>query len=407
VDNQGVEIPEVVVWSAMLGGLLTLVAAAMADAVVNRSVNSWRNLLFVLITGLSCVIITGLPEVLFPALPDPLVMLLKVSMGPLSAAIALSFLGIWLGGTQEDVIVHRITTWGSVTLLFSAFALALLAAQATGQQYRPLLLTAAAINLVAALLGVGVSVRAALLGDPLARWMALACACLTVMTIGLYLKGLHIQGFGLGTWIVTAVCTLGYFLIATVLIVMRIRHGRQLARLTRLQFGADPATGLPTGSILLSKVEHAFWRTARLHGECTVVCLHLRNLYELGESAGHGVDHQILAVMAARIRRVAGFRCIVGLYHPRCFAVVISADKYRKNVNTTVLQLRKLISDPLSVVGLDQERHEFTPQLGVGVITVDPASADPLDAINTAERRALAPESELQEVPEDVIDTAW
>ena len=390
----------------MLGGLLTLTAIAFADALFNRSVHAFRNLLFVVVAGTSCVVMTGLPEVFLPGIPDRVMMLLKASLGPLSGAVALNYLGVWLGGgMQEDLILHRITSWGSRTLLFSAVALALLATQVPSQDFHPLLLATAVTNMLAVVAGLVVAVRATALGDPLARWLVLACACLAAMTAGLYVRGLHIDGFGLGTWILTAAVSVAYFLRATVLVIMRIRQSRQLARLASLKFGADPATGLPTGSVLLSKVEHAFWRTARFHGECTVVCLHLRNLYELGEAAGHGVEHQILAAMAARIRRAAGFRCVVGLYHPRCFVVVISADKRRRFVNMTVLRLRHLVADPLSVVGLDGARHEFTPLLGVGVVTLNPASADPLDAINEAERDALAQERAPQRAAEYASET--
>jgi GGDEF domain-containing protein len=391
----------------MSGGLLTLAALAIADVLFNRSIGSYRNLLFVLITSTSCVVITGLPEVFFPGIPERTMMLLKASMGPLSGAIALNFLGIWLGGMREDLIVHRITAWGSGTLLFSAIALVLLAAQVASQDFRTLLEATAVINLAGVVLGIVVSVRAATLGDPLARWMVLACACLAAMTTGLYLRGLQVQGFGLGTWILTASITVAFFLIATVLIILRIRQSRQLARLARLQLGADPATGLPTGSVLLSKVEHAFWRTTRFNGECTVVCLHLPNLYELGETAGHGVEHQILAAMAARIRRAAGFRCVVGLYHPRCFVVVISADKRRQFVNMTILRLRHLVADPLSVVGQDGAHYEFTPRLGMGVVTLNPANAQPLEVINDAERQALGTASVPQRAPQDAVATVW
>ncbi|EWS58120.1 hypothetical protein Y695_04730 [Hydrogenophaga sp. T4] len=39
-----------------------------------------------------------------------------------------------------------------------------------------------------------------------------------------------------------------YFLAATVLGILRNRHNRKLARLSRVQQGADPVTGLHTGS---------------------------------------------------------------------------------------------------------------------------------------------------------------
>jgi GGDEF domain-containing protein len=391
----------------MLGGLLTLASLSIADALVNRNIASLRNLLFVFFTSTICVVLSGLPEVLFPGMPDRVVRLLKLSMGPLSGAIALNYLGIWLGGVREDVIVHRITTWGAGVLLVSAVVLGVLALLASSQEFHHLLEATAVINMGSVLLAIVTALRAATLGDPLARWMVLACTSLAGMVSGLYLRSLNIEGFGLGTWIFTAVCTVAYFLIVSALVIIRNRQNRKLARLAGLQAGADPATGLPTGSVLISKVDHAFWRTTRFNGDCTVVCLHLRNLYELGEAAGHSVEHQIQAVMAARIRRAAGFRCVVGLYHPRCFVVVISSDKNPQFVNSIVSRLRKLVAQPLTVVGLNNVRHDFIPRLGVGVVMIDPSSADPLETINVAERVALAPANTPHSVPQDDIATAW
>jgi GGDEF domain-containing protein len=138
-----------------------------------------------------------------------------------------------------------------------------------------------------------------------------------------------------------------------------------------------------------------------------VVCLYLRNLYQLGDSAGHGVENQILAAMAARIRRAAGFRSVVGLYHPRCFVVVTSSEDPSRIVNTSVVRLRALIAQPLSVVDRYDARHDFIPHLGVGVVTVDPASADPLEALNEAERQALGSGSPPRRAPEDDVATTW
>ena len=402
----------------MSGGLITLLALAVADALFSRNIAAVRNLVFVLITGASCVLMSGLPEALWPNLSERLLMVFKAGLGPLAGAIALTYLGIWLGGMREDVVVYRLTGWGGAVLFFGATGLTMAGAVVSaGREFHDLLLVTAAVNLAAVVLALLATLRATLMGDPLARWMLVACVLLALMVTGFYLRGLNVPGFGLGTWIVTAVCAVGYYLLASVLIYARNRESRQLARLARLQLGADPATGLPTGSNLISEVEHAFWRTARMHGECTVVCLHLRNLYELGQAAGRGVEHQIQITMAARIRRAAGFRCVVGLYHPRCFVVVISADKRREYVNTTVNRLRQLVAKPLSVVGANQARHDFMPQLGVGVVTLDPSDAKPLEVINEAERRALGTSignsgasstaTRPARLAQDVIPTNW
>jgi GGDEF domain-containing protein len=392
----------------MVGGLLTLAALAMLDTLSARSIASVRNLLLVVMTGTTCMVVTGLPEVFWPGIPERVLVVIIVTLVPLSGALTLKYLDIWLGGAEEDVLVHQLIARGAGMQFFAALALGLLATQVSSQYFHQLRAATTVICVAAVLLGFVVTIRSALLGDPLARWMVLACVCLAAMVAGLALRGLDVKGYGVGTWIATALCTVGYFVIVTGLAILRNRQNRKLKRLAGLKVGADPATGLSTGSVLLSEVERAFWRTARMNGECTVVCLHLSNLYELGEAAGHGVEHQILAAMAARIRRAAGFRCVVGLYHPRCFVVVISGHQRRQYVNLTVARLRVLIAEPLSVVGRDQTRHDYTPRLGVGVVTVDPANADPLEVINKAERLALVPlETPPQSGSQDNIATAW
>jgi GGDEF domain-containing protein len=398
-------ISEIAVWSAMLGGLLTLAALAFADVLDSRTHGSVRNLLFVLITGASCVVITGLPEAFFPGLPERLMMLLKAGLGPTAGAMALHFLGNWLGGVREDALMHRLTTWGAAVVLLASLSLVAVVAQAPVEQFRSLLMVAAAINLAPVLLAFFAVVRATKLGDPLARWMLLAIGCLALMTTGLYLRGLQVQGLGLGAWMATAAVTLVYFLMASVLGLLRNRHNRELTRLSRLQQGTDPATGLPTGSALLAQVEHAFWRTAHRHRECTVICLYVSNLYELAETAGPGVEGQILVTLAARIRRASGFRCVVGLYHPRCFVVVTTADKHQPPVAEMLIHLRSAVSHPLTVMDEKKERQLFKPRLGLGVVTLDPEGVSPMDVLNDAERHALAKVLMPSRLSENDIET--
>jgi GGDEF domain-containing protein len=382
---------EIAVWSAMLGGLLTLVALALADVIVNFKRGGLRNVFFVLFAGSACVVMSGLLREFIPGLlPVWAVQGIKGSIGPAAGAVALYYLGIWMGGSREDRTVHFMTAWGGLAVGLASLVLAGLAVQASPEGFVTLLYWTALFNLTAALLGLAATLRAAKLGDPLARWMAIACVGLVLLIAGLYLKALEVPGFGLGTWIATATITVLYFLACIMLVMLRNREQRQLTRLASLQVGADPATGLPTGSVLLGEVEHAFWRTSRLHGECTLVCLHVANLYELSTVAGHGVEQQIQVAIAARIRRAAGFRCVVGLYQPRCFVVVISADKRREYVQETVMRMRALAARPLMVTGRDQTRHEFVPRLSQGIVTLQhPGRALPLEVIHEAERRAL------------------
>lgn len=378
----------------MLGGLLTLTGVALGDALVNRTLAATRNLVFLLTAGGSCVVMSGLPEALWPGLDARWLMVLKAALGPLAGAMALYYLGNWLGGAREDGRVHQLTAWGGAVVGVGALTLAALATQVPPAGFHRLLLAAAVVNALPVLLALVAVKRAAHYGDPLAQRMLVAVACLAVMVTGLYLKGLQVDGVPLLGWALTAVVVVVYFLVSMALVLLRNQQNRRLARLSRLDSGVEPATGLATGARLLSQMEHVFWRTARQQGECTVVCLYLSNLYELNETAGANVDHQILQAMAARVRRAAGFRGLVGLYHPRCFVVVIATDRYNAPLADTLAHLNSKTHKPLSVLDSKRNYQVFTPQLGLGVVSVDPSVALPMEALNEAERLALASVSE-------------
>lgn len=390
-------LPETIVWSAMLGGLLTLATAAIADVAMSRSLAAWRGLAYMLLAGPSCVVLSGLPEDVFPGMTPLTMLLFKCSLGPLSGALTLTYLGQWLGVAAEDRFVHRTIVWGAAFLIVAALFLTGVLVLYADRSSDGVLIVAAWVNCISVLMATFASARAAQLGDMLARWMVVACLLLAISVAGLYAHSLQQANTGLVVWIITAASTVGFFLVVVTLGITRNRQNRRLERLAGLSRGMDPATGLPRGSLLLSKVDDAFWRSARLEAECSVVCIHLRNLYELSETAGHSIDQQILASMTARIRRAVGFRCVVGLYHPRCFVIVISAVKQPKLVNRLVERLRYLMVKPLNVVGQNDANYVFTPQFAYGIVTVNPAGADPAAIIDQAERVALGTESQSPE----------
>ena len=388
----------------MLGGLLTLSVLALLYALIVRNPSALRYLLFVAVTGASSLMRTGLPDILFPNVPPDALLLLKVCAGPLSAALVIYYLGIFLGGAQEDPLTHQLTTWFSRSMLLAALALGMALKLTPEPDVQAFLRATAGITVTAVLMGLCITIRAMVNGDPLGRWVVLANLCLGVAVLGLGARGLNLPGFGLGTWALTAVCTVSYFLVGSIVVMLRIRKNRELDRLSRLTTGNDPATDLPTGSVLLSEVSHAFWRTARLGGKCTVICLRLNNLYQLAETAGREVEAQILSTMAARIRRAAGFRCVVGLYHPHCFVVVISAFARQAYVGHNVKRLRSLSAQGLTVTDLAGHHHDFWPRVGMGLVEVRTADASPMELISEAERLALGPVS-MSSFQEDDIAT--
>lgn len=376
----------------MLGGLLTLVTAFTADVVMNRNIAAWRGLTFVMLSGSSCLLMTGLPELLFPEIPKLTMQILKAGLGPLSGALALFYLGLWLGEAIDDWVVRASVRWGPPALIAATLSLMLLCLSQPNPDLIQMVALSAPISGMSVVLAMIASVRATWLGDDLARWMVVACCFLAVMVGGLYTRELMLAHFGLGALIFIAFSTVACFLVVTAVSIRRNRVTRQLQRLAGLSTGIDAATGLPKGSVLLTKVDDAFWRSARLHRECSVICLHLRNLYELAEIAGHTTDQQILSTLAARMRRAVGFRNVVGLYHPRCFVIVISAVKQAEMVDRLVVRLRYVLDAPLTIVGTEGGHYSFTPRYGLGIVTVPAVSADPVTIIDQAERLALVSE---------------
>jgi len=391
------ETMETVIWSVMLGGLLTIGTLAVADVFINRTLAAWRGLLFMAVTGASCVLLSGLPQDLYPDLPIIPVLILKSSLGPLSGAMVLMYLKQWLGVAADDRYVHYSIHWGSNVLLSSALIIAALSVVLGITHDTEIFMLAAALDGLAVVLAAFTSLRAAQLGDQMGRTMAFGCLFLAISLAGLLNHQLTPEGGNHYFWALTSFSTVVFFMIMVMLAINRNRQIRELQRLSHIALGLDPVTGLPRGSVLLSKVDDAFWRSSRLGASSTVFCLHLRNLYELSEAVGPSVDLQIQAAMAARIRRAVGFRCVVGLYHPRCFVIVMTAVKQPRVVHKMSERLREIMCEPLDVLGNNDSVHHFTPWFNVGAVIVTEPTTLPADALDEAERIALASEPNASE----------
>jgi hypothetical protein len=151
---------ELAVWSVMLGGLLTLAAVAFAFTLLVRSANALRYLSFVTLTGLGSLMRTGLVEVLLPEIPMGVLHLVKVCAGPLSAALVIRYMSIWLGAPQADPGIHRLASWGTGAMLLAALVLAVLVFVVPDELFWRLLRASAIITAVAAAIGLAAALRA-------------------------------------------------------------------------------------------------------------------------------------------------------------------------------------------------------------------------------------------------------
>ncbi len=378
---------ELSIWAAMAGVLLTLVAVASLDVLMQRSASAARGWSFVALTGGSSVLMSGLPEALVPALQQWNLVLAKASLGPLSGALALSYLGIWSGAYLDDRLVARLARWGSGGLVVAAVLLA--CGAGAHADARSLLLAAAAVNMFSVAMAVLVAARSMSLGDPLARWVVLACLSLAVMVGGLYSKGLGKPGSN-ALWALTAVGTVGYFLIVIWLTLERNRQQRRLQRQASGGMETADGTGLARGVQLIRLVDDALWRSARMDRPCVVAAITVPNLHLGDEANWRDMEAHVLTTLAARIRRIVGFRNVLGLYHERCFVLAVSAVQDPRRASLAVEHLLLYLSSPVTIT-LRNQTHVFKPELGIGVVQVAPGQGgdDVIAIAGQAEQLAL------------------
>lgn len=376
---------EWLIWSGMTGVLSVLALVSMLDVVLQRNLPAVRGLMFIVLTGGAAVVMSGLPELLLPSTRPDVWLLLKTSLGPLSGALALYYLALWIDAAQEDEAIRLLGYWGSLASVISGGVLAALTVWGHGISPSVLLDLAEAVNLSAVVMALMITSRAVRLGDHLAKWMLAACVGLAFMVMGLYAKGMGWHPPSIVVWFLTAFATVAYFLIAIALTILRTRELRRLKRTAKGVLEAQVDLPMAQGATLVPRIEDAIWRAFRMQRHCVVAAVSVRNLYEHGALVSTGAEGNILATMAARIRRKVGFRNVVGLYHPRCFIMAISSshDPRRGHLEFDALleELRRPVPIPL-----EGQTVQFVPEVGVGVVPLRDANVPALEAINEAER---------------------
>lgn len=393
--------PEIAIWSAMAGGLMVLLAAAVGDFVVRPSLPALRGVLFVLVTGSASVLVCGLPEALVPGLAGPWLLVTQCSLGPFSSALSLHYLGIWADTNGDDPPTRRIALWGTSALVLAGVVLGVLASARSIPAHR-LLMATGAVNAASVVLAGVVAVRAAVLGDRLARWMVLGCLCLAAMVAGLYARALDLFHGELWLWVLTAAATVASFMVVISLTVQRNREQRKLRDLARVAGDGTYPVRVLGASQLLRQVDDALWRSARLQRRCTVVAVSVPNLYQPVEGAGVEADEAILTTLAARLRRLIGFRNVMGLYHPRCFVLAVSSAQDARRGAVEAREFVAKLRKPIRLMRSPQDTS-ITPSIGLGLVHVMVTGGPVLEIVNLAEKLAL----EAATHPQHWVSTEW
>jgi GGDEF domain-containing protein len=378
---------ELSIWAAMLGALLTFFGASLADAIRNPTVAAWRALVFIALVGSTAMIMSGWVEHLWQIQQPTWLIPAKVTLGPLSGALALFYLGIWFGNLAQDPWLDNLINWGSFLQCIAAGVL-LATVLIWPEHGRTVLVAAFVVNVISVIMALAAAARGVALGDRLAIAMLIACVCLGIMVLGLYAKALGWASSYL-LWALTAICSVVYFLVVTVLTIQRNRQRRLITRMSEGIAKSDEITGLPVGGTLLSKIDDAMWRSVRIESECAVLAVWVENLYVFNDALDSSIEHEIRRVFAARIGRAIGFRHTLGLQQARCFAAGISGIRDRERVREKISRLIPILLRPIQVGVMLGRSERYDPKIGVGVIFVGLGHMiDPLNAMDQAQALA-------------------
>lgn len=379
---------ELFLWSGMTGAASLLTCTAAAAALRAPTVAAWRGLALIGLISASAILMSGLPEFLLGITDARTLLPLKITIGPFSGALCLVYLSSWLGITAEERGANRWVTLGSLCSWLGGLAVLALWYARPDISVVQLLTASGVVNMVPVLVAIGLTVRNMVLGDALARWMLIACTSLAAMVLGLYAKGLGLSA-PVWVWLIVTAATMLYLLLAVGLTIARYQSERRLERIAQGNTATDPITGLPVGSVLLTKVDDAMWRSARLGRDTVMMAIWVNNLYELNETGGNETVQEIRQRLTATVRRAVGFKDVVGLAQARCYVVAISTVKDPAYIDKITTKVLTMLPRPMRVGYMLGEAWVYTPKISVGLVHIHSAAhGEPLQAIDQAVRLA-------------------
>ncbi len=379
---------EIVIWAAMGGAWLMLTTVAAIDAVRIMTLPAWRGVSFLVLIGISALLMTGLPEHMLDITDENFLLPAKMTLGPITGAVAVSYLGIWLGVTADNKGVGRVLFWTSVLTALSAMVVLVMHVAVSAWPVRQGLAISGTITLLSVIVSALVSARTAVLGDKLAWGMTLACLCMVMMVAGLYSKGMHLP-LGDAVWALTAVAAVANFVMTTGLTFMRNLAQKKLQRIARDKTTYDLVTGLPIGSVLLSKVDDALWRGARVGNDSAVMAIWVDNLYAYHDQASTEIEQELRTRITAIVRQCVGFRNVVGLTQARCYVVAFSSVKDKLLLLRIAQRVLSSTRKPMKLGFLIGESYVYVPQVSVGIVHVPRAAqGQSLGVMDAAQRLA-------------------
>ena len=374
---------ELTIWSMALGAIAAIALARLADLFARPSAAQAQGVAYHVTVFLLVLILSGVAGQWWPATDGDALGAAQVLAGPICVGLSNFWIRDWLNAAQRDRVMSMALRSSALFLPLAGLGcLALPAAQR--------LPTAAVVSLLGGILTLWLTVRAWLMGDPLAPVMASGCLLTLPAIAGMYGIALNFPGFGWPAHVALALCAvLSNALTGFVL----WRRGHQEWR-TRsrgwMPSQLDPVTQLDGGISLVKKLIKAQRRRRRTRRDGAVLAIMVFDVERIAAQAGSAGVNEMFICIASRIQRQVGVVNPVGRYYDRCFVSLVETIQSPAGLRTLGLRVATSVRRPMEVMTATGDRIEIKADVGVGVVHLSRGHADVEDILHDAQLMAEA-----------------
>ncbi len=393
---------EVLLWTATLGGVGTLLLAVGFELIHSRARWAVEVSLYMLCSMLCVAVLSGWALHL---VGNRLAVTMALAPGALtSLTVMVGTLGVrnWLGTKKRERFAD-VALQVSIAACLVCLALVLVFEPRSPSPHRlndlrwnepaswvtPLALTCAVLGQI---IGCLASLRVATHGDRRAWEMFTYSLLCGGLTTALIFKQLFDLNIGLQT---QAFFCLLYVLGMLIVIRAAWRRGRKFVHVARMldaNSGRDPITRLPMGAGMIKLMDPVFAASLSLNHRPVLLIVKVFNADDIVKDCGENGLNQVLLTTLARIRKIVSPADLVGRYYGACFAVQINGRVTPQYLRGLGLRLAASTRCPvvphLAPTGFEDDEPIET-DIGVGICWSDRVD-DLTLALHEAEIAAVA-----------------
>ncbi|MGO9583751.1 MAG: EAL domain-containing protein [Acidimicrobiales bacterium] len=152
-----------------------------------------------------------------------------------------------------------------------------------------------------------------------------------------------------------------------------ITDRRDLEQQLRHQALHDPLTGLPNRALVLDRAEQMLATARRTHGSASLLFVDLDNFKEVNDGFGHATGDELLAAVAARLRRVTRESDTVGRLGGDEFVVLVENGALADASELLAQRVQDVLHPPFNLDG-----REYLVSASIGIATASDGTAENL-----------------------------